>query len=161
MKKLLLYSLWVTCSFSSISIFGQNTFTGLTKDYTESMDSLLTFVDKRPIATGILYDRVMSFTSLNMLKEDGAVTETNNLNFIQSWSELHRAAYAPTFNNLETLKRNIAANTDSSKVDIGIINTKINYIDYGTPENPTLEFANGYFQNINNINLAPRSLIEL
>jgi hypothetical protein len=152
MKKLLLHILWITCCFSNLSVFGQAKFTGSKKDYTESMDSLLTFVDKTRVSTGILYDRVMSFTSLNMLKENNAITKSNNLNFIQSWSELHRAAYNPTFNSLESLKRNIAANTDSSRVDIGVINTKINYIDYGTPQMSSLIFDNGYFQNVNGIN---------
>jgi hypothetical protein len=86
-KKLSLHILWITCCFSNLSIFGQATFTGSKKDYTESMDSLLTFVDKRPVSTGILYDRVMSFTSLNMLKEKYAITKSNNLNFIQSWKK--------------------------------------------------------------------------
>jgi len=34
---------------------------GLDKDYTQSMDSLLTYVDKSRINTGILYDRVFTF----------------------------------------------------------------------------------------------------
>ena len=37
-------------------------------------------------------------------------------------------------------------------VEIGIINTDINYIDYGTKENPNLAFRGGYFYNIPNIN---------
>lgn len=152
MKYFILKLLSIAIFILGANLQAQATFTGLKKDYTESMDSLLTYVDKRPISTGILYDRVMSFTSLNMLKEDGKITKSNNLNFIQSWSELYRASYNPTFSNLETLKRTISANTDSSTVAIGIINTKMNYIDYGTPEIPSLTFANGYFQNVNDFN---------
>lgn len=37
-------------------------------------------------------------------------------------------------------------------VDIGVINTKINLIDYGTTTAPKLNFANGYFSNVSGIN---------
>jgi len=47
------------------------------KNYTQSMDSLLTYVNKAPITTGILYDRVMAFSSLNMPKENGTITKSN------------------------------------------------------------------------------------
>ena len=42
-------------------------YTGLEKTYTESMDSLLTYVNKQQVSTGILYDRVMPFAHLDVL----------------------------------------------------------------------------------------------
>lgn len=130
----------------------QATFTGLKKDYTESSDSLLTYVNKAPITTGILYDRVMSFSDLDWLKENGTITNSNYQHFIQSWSELYRSAYNPTFSSLETLKTNINSNTNTNIVDIGIINTKMNYIDFGTPSNPSLTNTGGYLYNVAGIN---------
>ena len=78
----------------------QVTFTGLKKDYTQSMDSLLTYVNKTPVTTGILYDRIMSFSDLDALKDNGAITKSNYEHFIQSWSELYRSAYTPAFSSV-------------------------------------------------------------
>jgi hypothetical protein len=91
MKINLLKKLWFVCCFCSFSVSGQATFTGLKKDYTQSMDSLLTYVNKQPIATGILYDRVMPFASLSSLLYNNTVTNSNFQHFIQSWSQLYRA----------------------------------------------------------------------
>ena len=152
MKKIILKLLFLAICTFSIRAQSQATFTGLKKDYTQSMDSIMTYVDKTPITTDILYDRIMSFSSLNMLKENGVVTKSNYQNFIQSWSELYRSAYTPTFLSLETLKSNINANTNPNLVDIGVINTKMNYIDYGTPSNPSLTTIGGYLYNVAGIN---------
>jgi hypothetical protein len=152
MKKTILKLLFIVICTFSITAQSQATFTGLKKDYTQSMDSIMTYVNKTPITTGILYDRVMSFSSLNMLKENAVITKSNYQNFIQSWSELYRSAYNPTFISLENLKTNIKANTNPNLVDIGIINTKMNYIDYGTPTNPSLTTTGGYLYNVAGIN---------
>lgn len=144
--------LWLICCFSCFSFYGQTTFTGLDKDYTQRMDEILINVNKTPITTGILYDRVMSFSDLDWLKENGAVTNSNYQHFIQSWSELYRSAYNPTFASLETLKTNINANTNQTLVDIGVINTKMNYIDYGTATTPSLTTTNGLLYNVTGIN---------
>lgn len=143
--------------FFFFSIFGflsiaQVTSTGTTGNYTQNIDAALTYVNKTPIATGILYDRVMSFADLDILKEDGNITTSNYQHFIQSWGELYRASYNPTFVDIENLKANIKANTSDNIVDIGIINTKMNYIDYGLPTKPSLTFTNNYFYNVAGIN---------
>ena len=152
MKKNILKLLFIIICTFSIKAQSQATFTGLKKDYTQSMDSIITYVNKTPISTGILYDRVMSFSSLNMLKENAVITKSNYKNFLQSWSELYRSAYTPTFLSLESLKTNINTNTNPNLVDIGIINTKMNYIDYGTPTTPSLTTVGGYLYNIAGIN---------
>ena len=79
--------LWILGFFISFSVFGQTTITGLKKDYTESMDSLLLYVNKQPITTGILHERVMNFSNLDALKANGAITNSNYNHFLQSWSE--------------------------------------------------------------------------
>lgn len=65
MKNIILKSLLLTFCAFSISAHSQATFTGLDKDYTQNMDYLLTNVNKTPITSGILYDRIMSFSALN------------------------------------------------------------------------------------------------
>lgn len=54
----------------NILSFGQITTTG-SGDYTENIDNILSNLDKSPVTTGILYDRVMSFADLDLLREDG------------------------------------------------------------------------------------------
>ena len=88
MKNNLLKKLWFLSLFVGFSTFGQTTITGLKKDYTESMDSLLLYVNKQPITTGILHERVMNFSNLDALKANGAITNSNYQHYIQSWSEL-------------------------------------------------------------------------
>jgi hypothetical protein len=97
MQKTILKLLFITFFTFSISAQSQATFKGLDKNYTQSMDYLLTNVNKSPITTGILYDRMMSFSNLSMLKENGVLTKSNYQHFIQSWSELYRSAYRHTF----------------------------------------------------------------
>lgn len=153
--------------------FAQITIDGTTGDYTTNVDNILTYVDKSPITTGILYDRVMSFADLDILKEDGNITNSNYQHFMQSWSELYRASYSPSFLSLENLKSNLIDNSGeistnmttklaianpntpidlSNTVYIGIINTKMNYIDFGTPSQQSLAYSNGYLYNKPGIN---------
>lgn len=158
----------VSIIFSTLS-FAQVTTNGL-EDYTAEMDNILTHVDKSPVTTGILYDRVMSFADLDLLKEDGYITTSKYQHFMQSWSELYRASYNPSGLNLEQLK-SISQNTVTTMnmgtmaigipnppviqvntVYIGIINTKMNYIDFGTPSQSSLDYSNGYLYNKPGIN---------
>ena len=88
MKKIILKLLFLAICTFSITAQSQATFTGLKKDYTESMDSLLLYVNKQPITTGILHERVMNFSNLDALKANGAINSSNYQHFLQSWSEL-------------------------------------------------------------------------
>ncbi|MCL9771055.1 hypothetical protein NAT47_11575 [Flavobacterium sp. HXWNR69] len=124
MKKSILSTLWLICCLVSLPFYSQVTYTGLDKDYTQRMDEILINVNKTPITTGILYDRIMSFSDLDWLKENGTITNSNYQHFIQSWSELYRSSYNPIFLTLETLKNNINANNNPNMVDLGVINTK-------------------------------------
>lgn len=78
LKKLLFIAI---CAFATTAQ-SQVTYTGLKKDYTQSMDSLLLNINKTPIMTDILYDRIMPFANLNMLKENGLITKSNYKSYI-------------------------------------------------------------------------------
>ncbi|WP_310555338.1 T9SS type A sorting domain-containing protein [Flavobacterium sp.] len=152
MKNNILKKLWFLCLFVAISTSGQTTITGLKKDYTQSMDSLLLNINKQSITTGILHERIMNFANLDALKANGAITNSNYNHFLQSWSELYRAAYNPTFISSDNLKNNLNAYSTTSAVDIGIINTKMNVIKSGNASTPSLKFENGRFANIVGVN---------
>lgn len=170
MKNKILKKIWFLGFLVGFSTFGQTTITGLKKNYTQSMDSLLLNVNKQPITTGILYERIMSFANLDALKANGAITNSNYNHFLQSWGELYRAAYNPTFRSLASLKNSLNANINPTSasliqktnipdsninpnlVDIGIINTKMNVIKSGNVNTPSLKFENGRFANILGVN---------
>ena len=65
MKNIILKSLLLAFCVFSITAQSQVTYTGLDKNYTQNMDYLLTNVNKTPITSGILYDRIMSFSALD------------------------------------------------------------------------------------------------
>lgn len=80
--------------FLSITLYAQE------KTYTEKMDSLMQYVDKSQMTTPILYDRVFSFSDLNSAQPASISYDY----FLQSWSELYRASYQPTFISPEALR---------------------------------------------------------
>ena len=84
------------CLFLFTSIFAK---AQEVKTYTQSTDSLLTYVDIKQAKTGTLYDRVFPFAHL---KE--ATDTTNAEHFKQAYSELYRASYNPDFKHLEIVK---------------------------------------------------------
>jgi hypothetical protein len=66
----------------------------------------------------------MSFADLDILKEDGNITTSNYQHFLQSWSELYRASYNPTFSNLENLKNSLQSNSAITTASSLVIQTK-------------------------------------
>lgn len=103
--------IWLLALLTSTTFFGQATYFGLKKNYTQSMDSLLKYVNKAPITTGILYDRVMPLTDLDRQRENGRITKSNYDDFIQSWSEMYHSSYNPTFLKPDDLITNLNNNT--------------------------------------------------
>ena len=82
-KKTILLALLLLFAFKAKS---QN------KPYTEAVDSLFQFLDKKSMKTNILYDRVFPFANLTKRKDT-----TDFEYFRQAYSELYRASYNLTF----------------------------------------------------------------
>ena len=66
------------------------------KTHTETVDSLLHFLDKKTMKTDILYNRVFPFANLTQSKDTSDFTY-----FRQAWSELYRASYNLTFRSIK------------------------------------------------------------
>ncbi|WP_018675504.1 lipase family alpha/beta hydrolase [Riemerella columbina] len=124
--------------FLSIILFAQE------KTYTQKMDSLMMYVDKNQMTTPILYDRVFSFSDLNTSVPSSISYDY----FLQSWSEMYRASYQPNFVSPDHLQEYAINSLQNNQVQIGVINLKYNYIDFGTDEDPNLVFEEGYFRNV-------------
>ncbi len=121
------------------------------KDYTITMDSLFRFVKKDSMKTGLLYDRVIANANLLEFNNKESKQSSNYWHYIQSLSEVHRSSLDPEnkmqYEVFEDLKHK-----NNNVLNIGFINTLIDYVDYGTKEVPNLSFKDGFFFNIEDRN---------
>ena len=95
-------------------------------------DSLFIHIRRADASTGILYDRVVPFANITDFTIYPTLDTSQNQHFIQSYSELYRAAFLPAArlpfnpNELQNLINNMSiANT----IDIGILHYKFNIMD--------------------------------
>lgn len=98
------------------------------------MDSLLSHVDKTSMTTGILYDRAAPYADLDT---DTSPTVTPEY-FMQAWNELYNASTSAPFISADALQEQINEKKQNGKIILGVINLKMNYLDFGTQYNPKL-----------------------
>lgn len=111
------------------------------ENYTTAVDTKLQNIDKSPITSNILLDRVISVSSIVEFNQGTRKDTTSFTHFKQVWYELNRASYIqniPTIEvfNDELLNKKYNENT----IPIGIINTEFHYGDAGTSQNPNIQF---------------------
>lgn len=98
------------------------------KDYTVTMDSLLRFVKKDNMKTGLLYDRVVANANLLEFNTKESKSTSSYWHYIQALSEVHRASLDPKnvmpYEVVEDLRHK-----NDNVLSISYINTSINYID--------------------------------
>jgi hypothetical protein len=109
--------------------------------YQNEVDTKLQNIDKTPITSNILLDRVISISSITDFNQQSRQDTTHFQHFKQVWYELYNASYTKNFVTLEEVKdelynKNYARNT----IPIGIINTEFHYGDAGTQNNPNINF---------------------
>jgi hypothetical protein len=134
----------ILCLISTI-LFAQEKEPKVQKDYTVVMDSLLRFVKKDQIKTGLLYDRVVANANLltfNDKQENEKERKSSSYwHYIQALSEVHRSSLdsknVMQYEVVEDLRHK-----NDNVFNISYINTSIDYIDYGTKEQPNLSFFN-------------------
>lgn len=145
--KLFIFSLlWL-----SLFVKAQEKESVLPKDYTVAMDSLLLHINKDQINTGLLYDRVVNNAHLLDFNDPKAPMKSNMWHFIQALSEVHHSSLDPKNKMCYELVDDLIRKKDNV-IEIGFINTPINYIDYGTQEKPNVIFKDGYLYNNDTIN---------
>ena len=148
MKKITILFIGIIGTLISIHAQNDNNQFPCTKTVVESMDSLLTYINKTPVTSHILYDRVLAFAGLQDFNREERTDTSNYTHFIQSWSELYRASYKQDFLPVDSLKYKVKRNKQPGIVDIGIINTPFHVIDFGTNKaNAKLKFDKGRFYN--------------
>lgn len=122
-----------------------------TKDYTVAMDSLLRFVNKNDLKTSMLYDRVVANANLLSFNSRDTKQKSSYWHYIQVLSEIHRSSLFEKSKMQYEVIEDLRLKNDNV-INISIINTSIDYIDYGTKELPNLAFKDGFFYNIDNRN---------
>ncbi len=136
----------IVCFISTL-LFAQENEPIAPKDYTVTMDSLLKYVKKDNMKTGILYDRVVANANLLEFNNKDSKLKSSYWHYIQALSEVHRSSLDPKnkmqYEIVEDLKHK-----NDNVLNITYINTNIDYIDFGTEKEPNLVFKDGFFYNI-------------
>ena len=103
------------------------------------------------ITSGILYNKITPFSNLVSFNRSNYNTANYEM-FNQAISELYRASNQSLFISSSTLTSIISATTDQNKVNIGIINTSFQFLNFNenTPSNGGLNYNNGVFTPIAN-----------
>ena len=134
MKKITLYFLLL---FVAIQTQAQSTL----EKYTTEVDAKLQNINKSPITSNILLDRVISISSIVEFNQGTRQDTTSFTHFKQVWYELNRASYIKNIPTIEVFKDELLnKNYSENTIPIGIINTEFHYGDAGTAQNPNIQF---------------------
>ena len=118
------------------------------------LDSMLVNVDQSNVTSGIIYERVTQFANLyNFNKPEYSNISTYDY-FRQALSELHRASNENQLISLSELENRIANTTQLNKVDVAILNTPFQILNYNYEDETSggllLNQDTGLFQSISN-----------
>lgn len=134
MKKI---TLCILLLFFAIQFQAQTTI----DNYTLEVDTKLQNIDKSPITSNILLDRVISVSSIVEFNQGARQDTTSFTHFKQVWYELNRASYVQNIPTIEVFKDELLnKNYSENTIPIGIINTEFHYGDAGTTQNPNIQF---------------------
>ena len=117
------------------------------KDYTVTMDSLFRFVKKDQMITSLLYDRVIANANLLDFNNPGINQQSSYWHYIQALSEVHRSSLDPKNVMQYEIVEDLLHKKDNV-LNISFINTTVDYVDYGTKDQPNLSYKDGFFNNI-------------
>ena len=133
--------------FLSTTLFAQEKASIAPKNYTVAMDSLLRFVNKKDLKTGLLYDRVVANANLLEFNNKDNKKSSSYWHYIQALSEIHRSSLDPKNKMQDEVVDDLKRKNDNV-LNIAYINTSVDYIDQGTEQEPKLLFNEGFFRNI-------------
>lgn len=118
-------------------------------DTIQNVDNLIKSLDKKSFNSGILYDRVFSIAKLNSFNNTNNISSLRH--FEQSLSELYRASNKSKFISVSDFRKKYTSIVIKNSVDIGIINTTFNSLNYNEKRNNkgALRLTNGKLTVIN------------
>lgn len=128
MKKL--FFLASCCILFSLQLVAQDESAAAPK----ALDSMLVDIDQSSVRTGIIYERTYQKANLyNYNSKDYSHTAEYSY-FRQSLLEMHRASNATKFISLEQLEELLHDSYADNIVEIGILNTEFNVLNYNEDE---------------------------
>lgn len=149
MKKI---TFWVFILFATLQLQAQLT----NGNFTTEVDERLKNLNKTPITSNILIDRVFQAAGIPAFNQGTRKDTSSYVHFKQAWSELNRASYAKNFATIEQFKQQIKNNNYAKNiVPIGIINTEFHQNNFGeTSSEATVSFnpTTGLFSDISEKN---------
>jgi hypothetical protein len=123
------YFMWVV--LFAIAAHAQS----ISADETISLDQQLSNIPQSSVASGIIYERVISASNLYNFNKVSTFNTANFPYFKQAFSEMRRASNHTKFISLEAFTNLAAANTTPNEVDLAILNTQFNILNYNV-DNP-------------------------
>ncbi len=130
MKKLFFLA---TCMLISFYIQAQDESAAALK----ALDSMLVNIDQTSVKTGIIYERTLQKANLYNYNRENYSNTAEYSFFRQSLLEMHRASNAKKFISLDSLEIKLSKSYEENIVEIGILNTQFNSINYNE-DNPEL-----------------------
>ncbi len=117
-----------------------------------TLDQQLVNVNQSTVTSGIIYERVKTFSNLYTYNQPNGTNNTADYQYFeQALSELHRASNKlKLISHYELRNRNVADVNSKNVVNIGIINTQYSVMNYNF-ENPALgglTFANDLYSQV-------------
>lgn len=116
-----------------------------------SIDSMLVDIDKTHFTSGVLYDRIYSWSQLDNFND--SINISNKKYFEQALYELFKASNEEKFVSHKTLRTYYTPDSLQNVVDIGVINAiyhSVNYVAGNEDEGGLQISANNRFEKINN-----------
>lgn len=107
----------------------------ISADETISLDQQLSNIPQSSVTSGIIYERVISASNLYNFNKVSTFNTANFPYFKQAFSEMRRASNHTKFISLQAFTNLAAANTTPNEVDLAILNTQFNILNYNV-DNP-------------------------
>jgi hypothetical protein len=95
-----------------------------------SLDEQLLNIPQTTVSSGIIYERVISIANLYNFNKVSTFNTANFPYFKQAFSEMRRASNDTKFTSLDSFKNLTAQNTNPNEVDVAILNTQFNILNY-------------------------------
>ncbi|MCF6295448.1 MAG: T9SS type A sorting domain-containing protein [Flavobacteriaceae bacterium] len=113
------------------------------------IDSMLINIDKTNF-TNILYERTTPWAKLNIFND--SINVSTKAHFEQALHELYKSSNEKKFTYYRDLRNQYTSKTNKNTVDVGIINTTFNELNYveNDEKNSALRLVNNQFQKIDN-----------
>lgn len=106
-----------------------------------SLDQQLSNINQSSVTSGIIYERTMQLANLYNFNQTETFNTATYDYFKQALLEMNKASNGTKFITVDNLK-NLIASTGASSIDIGILNTQFNILNYDVdnPQNGGLTY---------------------